>query len=380
MNKTYEDTVEILTSKSKSKIKPGLERIQAIMELYGNPQDSFDCIQVAGTNGKGSVCSILASILKYAEFKVGLYTSPHIFDYTERIKINDEEITPRLLTDLVFDITEKAEANGIELTEFEILTAAMFIHFAAQKVDIAIIETGMGGRLDATNIVKSNICSIITHIDLDHTEYLGDTKEKIAYEKAGIIKYLKPVFTNENYEVIKQIAKEKHSPVIVPVESDKNYEFSLKGSYQKENHALALECIRRMFGYVNDNVIQLGLRKVKHPYRFQYSADKNLLVDGAHNPDGARALRESLDEYFPDIPRRYVFGCLKNKDYESMMKTLFRKQDEVYFYDFASPKSASFNELSSKSPVEAKQYKGSSILKPDKLNIICGSLHMISKI
>lgn len=375
--KDYENAIKLLTSQGKFKINLGLERMSALMQLYGNPQETFDCIQVAGTNGKGSVCSVLAEILKTAGFKVGLYTSPHIFEYTERIKINGIEISEDDFAELVFEVCEKAEANGLDLTEFEIITAVMFIYFAKNNIDIAVLETGLGGRLDATNVVKSNICSVITHIDLDHTERLGDTKEKIAYEKAGIIKPERPVITAENYEIIKQIAHEKHSRIIEPVELGENYELSLKGYYQNENLALALTCIRKMFGDISDNVIKKALKNVEHPFRFQYFKDKNLIIDGAHNPNGADGLRKSLDEYFPDIPRRFIFGCLKNKDYEKMMKILFRPQDEVWFCEFNYPNRASFDELSAKSSVQAQKFESAKILTPDKLNIICGSFYMI---
>lgn len=380
MDKNYQNAIKLLTSQGKFKINLGLERMLSLMNLYGNPQEKFDCIQVAGTNGKGSVCAILAEILKTAGFKVGLYTSPHIFEYTERIKINGKEISQKLFAQLVFEVIEKAEANGLDLTEFEIITAVMFLCFARENIDIAIIETGLGGRLDATNIVKTNICSMITHIDLDHTERLGDTKEKIAFEKAGIIKPARPLITAENYDTIKQAVLEKKSYIIEPVLIEDDYELSLKGSYQKENLALALTCIKKMFGDISDNTIKKALKNVKHPYRFQYFKDKNLIIDGAHNPNGAEGLRESLDKYFPNIPRRFVFGCLKNKDFEKMMKILFRPQDEVYFYEFDYPNRASFEELTLKSPVSAKKYSDADVLTPDKLNIICGSFYMIGKI
>jgi len=377
MDKTYENAVKILSSQGKFKINLGLDRMYSIMREFSNPQESFDCIQVAGTNGKGSVCSILAEILKNAGFKVGLYTSPHIFEYTERIKINGEEISEDEFAELVFDVVKKAEEKKIDLTEFEIITAVMFLYFAKKNIDIAVIETGLGGRLDATNIVKTNICSVITHIDLDHTERLGDTKEKIAYEKAGIIKAERPVFTAENYEVIRQTALDKKSLIIAPSVVEEDYDLSLRGSYQKENLALALTCIKTMFGGIPDKTTRKALKNVEHPFRFQYFKDKNLIIDGAHNPNGAEGLRKSLDEYFPKEPRRFVFGCLKNKDYESMMKILFRPQDEVYFYEFDYPNRASFDELSAKSLVKAQKFESAKVLTPDKLNIICGSFYMI---
>ena len=187
-NDSYTRATEILTSSGKFRITLGLERMLAILDLLGNPQDKLNCIHVAGTNGKGSVCAIIASILKEAGKKVGLYTSPHIFKYTERIQISGKCISDEEFGDYVLKITELSNKNNIDLTEFEILTAVMFKYFADNHTDVVVLETGLGGRLDATNVIKKNLCSIITHIDLDHTEKLGDTIDKIAIEKAGIIK------------------------------------------------------------------------------------------------------------------------------------------------------------------------------------------------
>ena len=207
MEKIYENAVKLLTSQGKFYIDLGLDRISKVMELLGNPQDKLEYFHVAGTNGKGSVCAILASVLRQAGKKVGLYTSPHIFEYTERIQVLDcqnnlspsRQISKEAFSRLVFEICEIADKNDIHLTEFEILTAVMFKYFEEQKVDVVVLETGLGGRFDATNIIKKNLCAIITHIDLDHTERLGKTKDEIAFEKAGINKPKCPIVTSECY-------------------------------------------------------------------------------------------------------------------------------------------------------------------------------------
>ena len=227
--KTYNDAKELLTSQGKFYINLGLDRISAILEILGNPQDRLKCIHVAGTNGKGSVCAILAEILKEAGKKTGLYTSPHIFKYNERIKINGIDISDDDFARLVFEICESADKNNIHLTEFEILTAAAFKYFADNDVDVVVLETGLGGRFDATNVIKNNLCAVITHIDLDHTERLGDTKDKIAFEKAGIIKPNCPVVTSEGYEAIKDAADKNDSllMMIAPFENSENLSFFL---------------------------------------------------------------------------------------------------------------------------------------------------------
>lgn len=201
MNNTYYDAVNLLTSVGKFHVSLGLERISKILDLLGNPQDKLDCIHVAGTNGKGSVCAILASILNCAGKKVGLYTSPHIFKYNERIQISGKCITDEDFAKYVFELSNLADKNNIDLTEFEILTAVMFKYFADNCVDVVVLETGLGGRFDATNVIKKNLCSVITHIDYDHTERLGNTLDKIAYEKAGIIKAGCPCIVMEGREV-----------------------------------------------------------------------------------------------------------------------------------------------------------------------------------
>ncbi len=374
-NLSYENAIKLLTSQGKFQIKLGLERIKSVLEKLGNPQDDLKCIHVAGTNGKGSVCAILATILQEAGFKTGLYTSPHIFEYTERIKINGVEIPRETFADLVTEIV----AIGEDLTEFEILTAVMFKYFANEKVDYVILETGLGGRFDATNVIKSNLCSIITHIDLDHTERLGNTRSKIAFEKAGIIKPNCPVITSEGYEEIKDAADENNSLFLLVTPFSDTTNLSLKGTYQGENLALALNCIQLLFPQIPQSIVQKALPKVQHPCRFEYHADKNLIIDGAHNPNGAVALRESLDTIFPSEPRRFIFGCLRHKDYEKMINTLFTSNDEIYFYHFDNPNSCTVEELQAVCPYPSKPYSGSEIT-PDKLNIICGSFYMIKEL
>lgn len=389
MEKIYENAVKLLTSQGKFYIDLGLDRISKIMELLGNPQDKLEYFHVAGTNGKGSVCAILASVLRQAGKKVGLYTSPHIFEYTERIQVLDcqnnlspsRQISKEAFSRLVFEICEIADKNDIHLTEFEILTAVMFKYFEEQKVDVVVLETGLGGRFDATNIIKKNLCAIITHIDLDHTERLGKTKDEIAFEKAGIIKPNCPIVTSEGYEAIRDKADECNSLLLMISPFEDTTNLSLKGTYQQENLSLALAAIRLVYPFLSEDIIQEGLKHVQHPCRFQM-IDENLLVDAAHNPNGAMALRESLDFYYPNKKRRFVFGCLKHKNYPKMMNILFDKNDEIYLYHFNYPNSATVEELSSACPFEAKVFTSLSDLPKEEntLTIVCGSFYMLHEI
>ena len=373
----YEKTLEKLTSNGMFYIDLSLDRIKTVLEKLGNPQDSLKCIHVAGTNGKGSTCAMLDSILREAGYKVGLYTSPHIFDYTERIKISGVEISKKEFSILF----EEVYSKGIHLTEFEILTTMMFLYFKKNDVEIVILETGMGGRFDATNVIKENLCSIITQIDLDHTDRLGKTKDEIAFEKAGIIKPNCPLITSMGYEEIRDRADELDSMLLFTspfVQQDFVDALALKGLHQIENLALVITAINYLFKDINEETIKKGLMKVKNPFRFEYFADKNLIVDASHNPNGIRALKENLDYYYPNIKRRFIFGCLKNKDYETMMNILFEEGDEVYLNSFDYPNACSYEELKSVCPVKNKKYKGE-ILDTNKLNIICGSFYMIGQ-
>lgn len=379
MENIYNNAIKLLTSQGKFYINLGLERISSVLKLLGNPQDKLKCIHVAGTNGKGSVCAIIASILQKAGMKTGLYTSPHIFEYTERIKINDVDIDKDDFAKYVFEICEIADKNNIHLTEFEILTAIMFKYFADNDVDVVVLETGLGGRFDATNVIKSNLCSIITHIDLDHTERLGNTKSKIAFEKAGIIKPDCPVFTCEGYEEIKDKADECNSLFVMVTPFEDTTNLSLKGTCQQENLSLALAAVRHIFPWIAEDVIQDGIKDVKHPCRFQICKD-NLIIDGSHNPNGAAALRESLDFYYPDKQRCFVFGCLRNKDYKKMMEILFSKGDEIYFYHFDNKNSCSVEELRETCEFPSKIFKSLDELPQNSLKIICGSFYMLNEI
>lgn len=372
----YAETIKKLTSKGMFRVDLGLERIKSVLEKLGNPQDSLKCIHVAGTNGKGSTCAMLESIIRTAGYKTGLYTSPHIFEYTERIKINGQEIPKSEFTKLF----EEIDSIGICLTEFEILTVMMFIYFQRNNVEFVILETGMGGRLDATNVIKENLCAIITQIDLDHTDRLGKTKDKIAFEKAGIIKPNCPVITSMGYEAIRDRADELNSILLFSspyVPKDFVDALALKGLHQIENLSLVLTAISFIFKDIDENIIKAGLMSVKNPCRFEYFPDKNLIIDASHNPNGIKALRENLDYYYPNIPRRFVFGCLNNKDYSKMMNILFQEEDEIYLNAFKYPNACSYEELSNSCNVKHQKYTGQK-LGLDKLNIICGSFYMIN--
>lgn len=415
-NTQYKKAIDILTSQGKFYINLGIERVQKILEIKGNPEKRLNFIHVAGTNGKGSVCAMLSSLLT-AHYslnnltrRVGLFTSPHVFEYTERIKINDVEIGKEIFAQKIIDTVELAEKNNVHLTEFEILTVVAFEYFVENNVDIVILETGLGGRLDATNVIDKNICSIITHIDLDHTERLGDTIEKIAFEKAGILKENCPIVIDKNnagYEIIKKIAQEKMARVhlcsceefcdeaiqdiffglprqdSVSPRNDKLFKIlGLKGKHQEENLALvlaAIDILNKNGFDISKETIKIGLANVKHSCRFEYLKKENILIDGAHNPNGTKALRESLDYYFPEQKFNFVFGCLKNKNYNEMIKNLLTSKDSIYFYHFDNENSCSYEELAEACEFNSKPFSEFK-KETNTLTVICGSFYMIKEL
>ncbi len=366
---------EILTASDKFYINLGLDRIAAIMELLGNPQDNLNAIHVAGTNGKGSVCAMLNQILIEGGYVCGLYTSPHLFSYNERIKINNKYIEQETFDREVYNVSKLAQENNIHLTEFEILTAVAFKYFNDNDTDIVILETGLGGRLDATNIIKNPLASIITTIDFDHKERLGDTIEKISYEKGGIIKNPRPVIIGQNnkgIEIIQGFAQN-----IYVVEEQKKYTTSLLGRHQQENLALALGALECLQLNITEDTIKKGLKNVKWKYRLEYKKDENILIDACHNPSGAVVLRNFLDENFNGQKIRFAFGCLKNKEWEKMLDILLCESDELYFIEFSNPNCLRFSDLPKK--YCAKKY---SDMKPDKgiLTVFCGSIYMLGEL
>lgn len=315
--------MKYLDSLEKFGINLGLERITALLDKLNDPQNRFRSIHVAGTNGKGSTCAMIASILQEAGYKVGLYTSPHLFDYTERIKINGRNISQRDFT-LGLKLVKKASAQPP--TVFEALTAVAFWYFARQKVDYAVIEVGMGGRLDATNVITP-LVSVITNIDLEHTAILGRTLAQIAVEKAAIIKPQVPVVTAEAKPEALQVLKyqaEKNGSVLIQVSSQgEGLQSGLLGEHQKSNAACALAAVRIAGIEVPKQAVLAGLKKVKWPGRFQVVRRRPLtIVDGAHNPAGAVVLARTLEQLYPGKKFTFIFGTQQDKDSPEMLSTL----------------------------------------------------------
>lgn len=399
----YQQTIKMLQSQGKFYINLGLERILAVLNLFGNPQNSLKIIHVAGTNGKGSVCSTIANILTHNGYKTGLYTSPHLVEYTERIKINNEQISKDDFTNYIENVCAIADVNNIDLTEFEILTVAAYKYFYDSKVDFAIMETGLGGRYDATNVCKQPVVSVITSISLDHTDRLGDTTDKIAYEKAGIIKENSKVVVNSDnigLKVIEQVSKAKNAKLIIAkdnitttfenginyvVYNEKKYEFPLLGLYQRQNLSLIFKTIEELPCKISEEGLREGLKTVKWNARLQYIKDKNLIIDGAHNPAAAAELKKSLDYYFKNQKRIFIYSTINTKDYVGIAKVLFNPEDEIYYLNFNYKTAVPFEEYKKKvnflsNIKQINKENIPSVLEKNGLKILTGSFYMIGEI
>ena len=343
----YQDCLNEMYGLRRFGIKLGLETIKRILRHLGNPQDDFRCIHIAGTNGKGSVASMLASILKTCGYKTGLYTSPHLVRFNERISINGYPIPDdRVIAS--YNKIKKLQFGGREPTFFEFTTAMALYEFSRQQVDWAVIETGMGGRLDATNVIQPSL-SIITNISVEHREYLGNTIREIATEKAGIIKSNTPVITGvrqkDAIEAIERAAAER-SAEIYRLGKDlkvrrgisdtftyfgldhiwRNLQTGLTGSHQVDNAALVLaacELLGRDDSKVAQPQIQSGLQQTNWPGRLEIvSTDPHIILDGAHNLKAARNLSQYLASRMAPRDITLVIGILDDKPYRAMLESL----------------------------------------------------------
>ena len=348
----YRDTLAYLSSLNKMGIRFGLDPIRSLLERLCNPQNGYPTILIAGTNGKGSVAAMTAAILSAAGFKTGLYTSPDLIDFRERIRINDGMISGEEATDCVEQVKEKVTE---EVSYFEFLTAMAFLHFHRRHVDIAVLEIGMGGRLDATNVVIP-LLSVITNISLEHREYLGNTLEKITREKGGIIKEggtcLTAAVQKPVIETLKTLCKEKGATLCrlgkeirIRIHRDGTFSYRgierrykrlacpLVGRHQFSNAALALGSVE-LIGHagfrIDERAVVEGLRKTRWEGRLELlQSAPMLLVDGAHNPAGAATLWRALKDDFSYRRLWLIFGVLGDKDYRAMVKRLFPLADEI---------------------------------------------------
>ena len=341
----------------------GTDCEKELLSLLGNPQDKLQFIHVAGTNGKGSFCSMMSSVLQKQGYKVGLYTSPYIVVFNDRIRVNGLPIAEDDINDLFLRVRQKADTMKTPPSSFDFITAAAFLWFYETKCDIVVLEVGLGGRYDSTNVIKNSLLSVITGIAFDHTEILGDTIEKIAWEKAGIIKESCPALYGGNDEkalnVIKNECEEKHSELTVKnpdslkilsttldgteFEFDgKEYFIRLLGLYQPANATTVLAAIDvlRKHGFeISETAVKDGLASAVWQGRFEKIADEPVvLYDGGHNPQGVRAAVESVRAYFGDKKINLLVGILADKAHGEMAEELAKIADRVICIAPPSPR------------------------------------------
>lgn len=410
-----------------SAMKLGLENIRKLLGELGDPQNKYKKVQVAGTNGKGSVCAFLDSICLQAGIKTGLYTSPHLVSITERIRINGEDISDKSfahLATLVRKAAEKLVAEGslgTAPTYFEQVTAIALVAFAEAKVELAILETGLGGRYDATTAANAEIAAI-TRIDLDHQEYLGDTIEEIAAEKAAIItaETIDVVIGEQSRDVMKLLRKHCSDLGIEPINDE--YEMwrvlpgggdtvqldlsmiywppirlGLKGHHQIENAQTAIQITRALLyhsvfpnGEDGEFYVVEGLKKARHSGRVEYRG--RYLFDGAHNPAGARALREYLDEFVSE-PITLIFGAMKEKNVAEIAEILWPKAEKIILTQPSNSRAMDVDKLMECLPADVdrtKAYKTNSVvdaiakarteLPADGVILVTGSLYLVGEV
>lgn len=340
---SYPQITEWLFSLEAEGIKFGLENTLELLRRVGNPHLDFRSIHVAGTNGKGSTCAMLAAVLQESGIRTGLYTSPHILDFTERIKINGVDITRDEVEDMAHElrpVVQEMELEGRRLTFFEVTTVIAFLHFKRANIEMAVVETGMGGRLDSTNVLLPEI-SVITPIGMEHSSYLGRTINEIAFEKVGIVKHKVPVVTNnigDSLKVIQKRCADVDSPLHAitaseylqvkqerPAIFEKNgreYRLSLRGAFQIENAALVLECLRVLnLPQVTYETTFRALSTMSWPARLELiSCSPDIYLDSTHNGPGSLSLAKEIPFLGKDITM--VFGILQDKDADFMCQTL----------------------------------------------------------
>ncbi len=386
----YEEAMSFLEDTKQYGSRPGLESIRALMRELGDVQEQVPVVHIGGTNGKGSVGAMLSSVLTEAGYRVGWFNTPDVFSYEEEFRMDGEPIARERLAALFTEVraacdrmtapSQKDSACGdaanppAHPTRFEVETAAAFLWFYEEKCDIALVEVGMGGALDATNLIHKPLVSVLTSIGLDHMNFLGDSLTGIAEEKAGIIKPDCPVVTvpqePDVMAVIRARCEELHAPLILADAAqmgDKNNvlsQLALRGAFQAENAACALTVLQILQGNtpgqngaleadtsqrffdIPDNAIARGLADTRWPGRYEcVAAEPTIILDGAHNESAAKRLREALDADFPGRTFRYIMGVLSDKDCDAIARAMFRPGDRVCTLTPPDPRALSAEEL-----------------------------------
>jgi dihydrofolate synthase/folylpolyglutamate synthase len=339
---TYQESLNYINSLLRFGMKPGLERIKKLCDLLGNPQDRLKFIHIAGTNGKGSTCAYLSKIFSDAGYKTGMFTSPYVTDFRERFQICGAMIEKEKLCRYTEVVKSAAEKMAEMPTEFEFITALAFLYFAQERCDIVILEVGLGGRFDSTNIIKAPLCSVITSIGLDHIAVLGNTVEKIAFEKAGIIKKGCPVVVSacvgkSAFEVIKSAAIKRGSELFV-AKSDFPAPLKIRGNMQKYNAAASFLAAKISDRNLADENIIKSISEVQLAARCEFLSP-DLLLDGGHNADAVDVLCDCIKKNFTRPTA--LIGMMADKDTEYAIKQIAPLCKKIYAVRVNNPRSES---------------------------------------
>ncbi len=414
----YQGSLAYLENLGTFGINLGMDRVEALCEELRYPERKFKSVHVTGTNGKGSVSSMIADILLASGLKVGKFTSPHFVRYNERITLNGEEISNEDFAQVITKVAaavDKVLARGLDQpTQFEVLTVAAFEYFAEQQVDYAVIEVGLGGLWDSTNVITP-VVSVITNVSLDHTDRCGKTIEAIAMQKAGIIKDGVPVVTGAGVEAIGPInamSLFKQSRLYIygmaftgqEVESTmegqtftlsagnyhSNYSTKLVGEHQIANTAIAVvaaKLVSKQDERITEEALHAGVANTQWPGRLERIAQQpDIILDGAHNIAGATALRQALDKYYPNQKVHFVFGMMSDKDMEGVTDMLFRQEDQVYTVTVENnPRAATAQQLAeligsqaqAMPTLEQAYAQAKAEVGNDGIVCVCGSLYLI---
>lgn len=412
----YEEALDYLRSFGRVPATTDLHRIKRLLAGLGNPQDSLKFLHIAGTNGKGSVAAFCASALKESGYRTGLYISPFVVRINERIQINGEYIPDDLFASVIEKVKSVADKNRDDYAQFDILTAAALEWYARNYCDIVVLETGLGGRLDATNAVMKTVVSVITSVSYDHTEILGNTIEEIAYEKAQIIKegccaVVYPVQEKGAFDIISQTAERKHAELNVPDLSgleitdssleytkfrykDNDYIITMAGRHQVLNAVTAIEALDELSynGYYNliKEKIVLGLMKASNPARFETVSGKPaVILDGAHNPSGTQALADTVREYLGGRKTAFVVAMMRDKNTDESVKNISSAASEIIVTQIDNPRCMAAGELAD----VVSKYCGSVSVCTDPAQavdmavasgadavVVCGSLYLVSEV
>jgi dihydrofolate synthase/folylpolyglutamate synthase len=379
----YEEALAWLYSTQQFGIKLGLENIRGLLEALGDPRKGLSFLHVAGTNGKGSVCAMLDAILRASGRRTGLYTSPHLVDFRERIRVDGEKIPPQAVARGLTILREISAGWSHSPTFFEIATALALRHFAEERCDLVVLETGMGGALDATNAVVP-LVSVITPIALDHTRWLGGTLAEIAKEKAGIIKSGVPVVSaRQGSEVAAALAQRAAALgsslefIEAPLE---RAEIGLAGVHQKENAAVAVAALRAARVIVPAEAVGQGLRDVRWPGRFQV-VDERIVLDGCHNPHAAAQLLVNWRDAYGMEKATVIFGALSDKDYSAMLRVLEPISQEVFLVPICSERSAAPEALAAACTVQHRIFQSvrDALEASQGRTLITGSLFLVGE-